>query len=52
MWKVYQAGEAKVTLEQERKYNEVERKTNSAKTDALTTPNVDDELLKYARPDK
>lgn len=52
-WKIYNSGKTAVYIEQEKKLNTIKSKTNAAKTEALTaTPStVDDELLKYARPD-
>lgn len=50
-FKIYNSGKTTVIIEQERKLNELGKKTNDAKTDALTTPDVDDELRKYSRPD-
>ncbi len=52
-WSVheYNKGADAVTTKSLENYNKIEGKTNAAKTDALTTPNVDDQLRKFSSPD-
>lgn len=53
-YKVKDSGKQEVIIEQEKKLNTIKDKTNAAKTEVLTAPvsTVNDELLKYARPDE
>ncbi len=48
---VYNKGADAVTTRSLENYNKIEGKTNAAKTDALTTDTLDEQLRKYARPD-
>lgn len=50
-WSIYNKGKTAVIVEQEKKLNTIKEKTGAAKTDAFTTTNPRDELLKYSRPD-
>lgn len=49
--KFYNAGKQEQIQKQERKYKELERKTEDAQDDALTTPDLDERLRKFSRPD-
>lgn len=53
-YKVRESGKEAVIIEQEKKLNTLKEKTNAVKTEVLTAPvsTVNDELLKYARPDE
>lgn len=49
--KIYNAGKSDVIQKQEKTYKTLERKTEDAQDDALTTPDVDERLRKFSRPD-
>lgn len=51
-WKVYKSGADSVAIKQEKALNTLKDKTDAIQDRALTTTNPNDELRKYARPDK
>lgn len=49
--KLYNAGKQEVIQQQDKAARKIERKAHDVQTDALTTPDVDNRLREYSRPD-